>query len=433
MLDIKYIRQNPDIVREAILNKKSEVDLDQLLALDNSKRSLLTTLEQLNQSKNDIAKQISQSIGNQELIDQGKQIKLQLDEVDQRYRDIENQFDALLLKIPNIPTADTPIGPDESGNKVLRQVGDKPIFDFKPKEHWELGKDLDIIDNERAGQISGSRFAYIKGQLALLEFALVNYAFSILTNQEILEKIIRQNDLQVSAKPFIPVVPPVFIKPEIFQKMARLEPVDDRYHIITDDLYLIGSAEHTLGPLHMDETLKADALPVRYVGFSTAFRREAGAAGKDTRGILRLHQFDKVEIESFSMPEDGIAEQDFFVAIQEYLMQSLGLAYQIVITCTGDMGDPDARHLDLETWMPGQENYRETHSADYMSDYQARRLNTKVKTSSGKNEFVHMNDATVFAIGRTLIAIMENYQTKDGTIKIPEVLWPYMLGSKEIR
>jgi len=207
--------------------------------------------------------------------------------------------------------------------------------------------------------------------------------------------------------------------------MARLEPRDERYHIPSDDLFLIGSAEHTLGPLHMDETLKESDLPRRYVAFTPAFRREAGSYGKDTRGILRLHQFDKVEMESFATSEMGQKEQDFFVAIQEHLMQKLGLPYRVVMTCTGDQGDPDARHLDIETWMPGEQKYRETHSADYMTDYQARRLGTKVKREKG-SEFVHMNDATVFAIGRTLIAIMENFQQKDGSIVVPEVLRPWV-------
>jgi seryl-tRNA synthetase len=219
------------------------------------------------------------------------------------------------------------------------------------------------------------------------------------------------------------------MRPEVMEKMARLEPREERYHIPGDDMYLIGSAEHTLGPLHMDEIIPAAKLPIRYVGFSTSFRREAGASGKDTRGILRVHQFDKVEIESFTAPEDSEAEQDFFVAIQEYLIQSLELPYRLVMTCTGDQGDPDARHIDLDTWMPGEGKYRETHSADLMTDYQSRRLQTRLRRADGKIEFVHMNDATAFA-GRTLIAILENYQTKEGNVLVPKVLQPYV--GKEI-
>ena len=222
------------------------------------------------------------------------------------------------------------------------------------------------------------------------------------------------------------------IKPDIFAKMARLEPKDERYYIQSDDVYLVGSAEHALGPMHMDETILEQDLPLRYAGYSTAFRREAGSYGKDTKGILRMHQFDKIEMESFSKPEDSIMEQDFFVAIQEYLLKQLEIPYQVMMICTGDMGGPDARQIDIECWMPGQNKYRETHTADLMTDYQARRLNTKLKRKDGKNEFVHMNDATVFAIGRTLIAILENNQQKDGSVKVPKVLHKYT-GFKAIK
>jgi seryl-tRNA synthetase len=221
--------------------------------------------------------------------------------------------------------------------------------------------------------------------------------------------------------------------------MARIEPRDERYYLQSDDLYLIGSAEHTLGPLHMDETLPESALPARYVGFSTSFRREAGSYGKDTKGILRVHQFDKLEMESFTRPEDSRTEQDFIVAVQEHLVRSLEIPYRVMDICTGDMGGPDARQIDIEMWMPGSPDahgkgkgvYRETHTSDLMTDYQARRLRTKVKKADGTAEYAHMNDATAFAIGRTLIAIIENYQTKKGTVLVPKVLQPYM-GLREI-
>jgi seryl-tRNA synthetase len=221
----------------------------------------------------------------------------------------------------------------------------------------------------------------------------------------------------------------------VFQRMGRLEPQGERYYIPSDDAYLIGSAEHTLGPLHMDQTIPEAELPIRYLGYSTSFRREAGSYGKDMKGILRLHQFDKLEMETFCLPENSIEEQNLLVAIQEHLVASLGLPYRLVICSTGDMGDPDARHIDLETWMPGQGKYRETHSADLMT---ARRLNIKVKRTttgagSGKPEHMHMNDATAFAIGRILIAIMENYQQADGSIQIPLVLQLYTAGRTEIK
>jgi len=224
------------------------------------------------------------------------------------------------------------------------------------------------------------------------------------------------------------------IKPDVYTKMARLSPEDktERYYIPSDDIYLVGSAEHTLGPIHIDQIIPEADLPIRYVAFSTAFRREAGSYGKDTRGILRVHQFDKIEMESFSKPEDSVLEQNFFVAIQEYLVKSLEIPYQVVSICTGDMGKPDARQIDIECWIPSQKKYRETHTSDLMTDYQARRLNTKLKRRDGKIEFVHMNDATAFAIGRILVAILENYQQKDGSIKVPKVLQKYC-GFKVIK
>jgi len=215
-------------------------------------------------------------------------------------------------------------------------------------------------------------------------------------------------------------------------RMARLEPQEDRYQVKEDDLFLAGSAEHTLGPIHMDETLKENELPKRYIGYGTAFRREAGTYGKDTKGILRQHQFDKLEMQSFTLPETSLDEQNFIIAIQEYMMRELGLHYQVVQICTGDMAIPDYRQIDIETWMPGQDSYKETHTSDLNTSFQSRRLNTKVKRADSKSEFVHMNDATLFAVGRTLIAIMENYQQEDGTIKVPVVLQPFMGGKDTI-
>jgi seryl-tRNA synthetase len=214
-------------------------------------------------------------------------------------------------------------------------------------------------------------------------------------------------------------------------KMGRLQPIDERYYFEKDDMVFIGSAEHTLGPLHMDEIINEDNLPIRYIGYSVAMRREAGTYGKDTKGILRQHQFDKAEMESFCLPENSYAEQDLFVAIQEYILKKLGIPYRVMIICTGDMGGPDHRQIDIECWMPGQDTYRETHTSDLMQGFQARRLNTRVRRKSGDLEFVHMNDATAIAMGRTLIAIIENFQQADGSIKIPEVLRPYM-GGREV-
>jgi seryl-tRNA synthetase len=335
------------------------------------------------------------------------------------------ELEELLMKIPNIVHESVPAGKDETENKIIKTWGEPKKFTFTPKEHWELGEKLDVINTAKAGEVSGPRFAYIKGRLALLEFALVQFVFSSLTDESVLQQIIDKNNLKVSSKPFIPVIPPVFIKPEVMQQMGRLEPKEERYHIVSDDQYLVGSAEHTLGPMHMNEILKSADLPVRYIGFSTAFRREAGSYGKDTKGIFRLHQFDKMEMESFALPETSLEEQDFIMAIQEYLMQSLGIPYRLVLKCTGDMGLPDFREVDVEAWMPGQGKYRETHTSDLMTDFQSRRLNIRYKTEGGKTEFVHMNDATALAMSRAPVAIMENYQLEDGHISVPEVLRKY--------
>ena len=428
MLDIKYIREHAELVKENLKNRGVVLDLDNLLTLDRDRRAHIAQIEELRAKRN----QGSKGKPSSEEITNMRQLGDDITRFEKELATIEVDYDALLLKVPNLTSPDTPIGPDGSGNKILRQVGKIPSFDFQPKEHWELGLALDVLDVERAAKVSGSRFGYLKGALAQMEFALVQFVLSIVTDEGTLNKIAKKAVVEVSVKTFVPIVPPVFIKPAVFQKMGRLEPKEERYYIPSDDLYLIGSAEHTLGSMHMDETFELAELPIRYIGFSTAFRREAGSYGKDMKGIIRVHQFDKLEFESFTVPEDSIREQDFLIALQEYFFQELGLPYQVVSICTGDMGSPDYRQIDIETWLPGQNQYRETHTADLMTDYQSRRLNIKFKKENIA-ELVHMNDATAIAIGRTLIAIMENYQQKDGSIKIPKTLQKYMGGIKEIK
>jgi seryl-tRNA synthetase len=423
MLDIRFIKENKDIVAQAMKNKNSSVDLDALLALYEKRTDLRKQLDELNTKRNAAAKERN--------IEEGQRLKAEAEGLEKSFAEVDKEYIGIMLKVPNMPSADTPVGKDESENKVLRQWGDKPAFSFKPKEHHEIGAELGIIDTETAAEVSGARFAYLKGDLALMHFALVNYVFSILTDRAVLEGIAKAAGIAVDPKPFIPVVPPVMIKPAVMNRMARLEPREERYHITEDDQYLIGSAEHVLGPMHMDEVLSESELPIRYAGYSTSFRREAGTYGKDMKGIIRLHQFEKLEMETFCLPETSMQEQDFLVAIQEHINKSLGLPYETMICCTGDMGDPDHRHIDINTWMPGQDKYRETHSADHMASYQSRRLSTRVKRADGAMEYVHMNDATASA-GRTLVAIIENYQEKDGRVRIPDVLKPYMPGKTHI-
>jgi seryl-tRNA synthetase len=373
-------------------------------------------------------KQIATLSGNEKtvLIERGKEIKDSLNTLELQYEKIDSEYQNLLYQVPNMYSEDTPIGLTEDGNVILRQVGDKPSFDFTPQEHWQLGKALNLIDTEKSAEVSGSRFAYIKGDLVLLQFALIQWVLSVLQNNTLIESIAKQANLNIPNKSYTPVLPPVLMKLDVMKRMGRLDPIDDRYQTTEDGLMLVGSAEHTLGPIHMDEILDYKQLPLRYVGYSTAFRREAGTYGKDMKGILRLHQFDKIEIEVFSDKDNGFAEQELILAIQEYLMQQLELPYQVVLKCSGDMGTPDVKAIDIETWLPGQNQYRETHTSDYMGDFQARRLQTRYKDSEGQKHFVHMNDATVFAIGRILIAIMENYQQVDGSIGIPQILQSYI-------
>lgn len=437
MLDIKFIQENKDIVAQTIKNKKGEdIDLDHLMTLYDKRKELLGAIDEKRATQNEVSKKVAQAASEQEknqLVSEMQKLKDTLKKEEEELKEVMKEFIGLMSQIPNIPTIDTPVGEDENDNVVVRQWGDKPKFDFTPKPHWELGESLDIIDKERAAKVSGARFAYIKKELALMQFALVQLTFETLTSTETLEKIARNADLDVNVNEFIPIVPPVIIKPEMLNAMGRLYPTEDRYHLDQDDMYLIGSAEHTIGPMYAEEILDEETLPLRYVGYSTSFRREAGSYGKDTRGILRMHQFDKLEMETFCLADDSFKEQEFLVAIQEYLTQQLKLPYQVVLICTGDMGAPDQRQFDIETWMPGQDTYRETHSADLIGAYQPRRLNTRVRRKDGKTEFVHMNDATAFAIGRTLIAIMENNQQKDGSITIPEALRPYMQNRDAIK
>ncbi|MCR4279642.1 MAG: serine--tRNA ligase [Candidatus Zambryskibacteria bacterium] len=418
MLDIKFIKENKDLVAAAAKNKNREIDVEEIIRVSEERKSLKSEIETLNQKRKEAA--------NARDIALGTQLKADLEVLEAKHAELDKQFVSLMIKVPNIYSADTPVGPDESANKVVRQWGEIPQFEFAPKEHDELGKALGIIDAETAGAVSGSRFAYLKGDLVLLQFALLQFALGVLNNKATLAEIAAKAGLNINVTAFTPVVPPVFVRPAVQNRMARFLAPEDHYMFPEDDLMLIGSAEHTLGPIYMDKIVEEKDLPIRLAGYSTAFRREAGTYGKDTKGILRQHQFDKLEMESFTLPEDSLQEQEFLVVIQEHILQSLKLPYQVVMVATGDMGFPDYRQIDIETWMPGQNKYRETHSADHTGNFQSRRLNARVKRSDGTIEPLHMNDATAFAAGRTLISIMENYQQADGSVRVPEALLPYM-------
>ncbi len=430
MLDVELIRKEPQRVKEGIAKKNADPLLvDQFLEIDQAWRETVQAID----GKRAAQKKMSAKKPGPEEIQEAKKNKEEIKVLEERLLALEKERGFAWMRLPNLPFEDVPVGKDESGNKVIRKWGEPTTFDFQPKDHMTLGEALGIIDTETAAKVSGARFTYLKGGAALLEYAIVQWVFETLGDEKLIKKIAGSVAKGYASTPFVPVIPPVMIKPEVFRRMARLDPgqEEERYYLPKDDLYLVGSAEHTLGPIHMDETIPEEQFPLRYIGFSSSFRRESGSYGKDVKGILRVHQFDKLEIESFTLPEHSRTEQDFIVALQEYLLQKLELPYQVVAVCTGDMGGPDARQIDIETWLPGQNRYRETHTSDLMTDYQARRLGTRAKRKDGTTVLAHMNDATTFAIGRILIAIIENYQTEKGTVKVPKILQKYA-GLKEI-
>ncbi len=418
MLDIKFIRENPQKVQQGAAKKQIKIDIDELLTQDKKKREILGELEGLRAEQNKVSDKVSKEKNEnnkKKLIDQAQKIREKTKVLEAKLKKVSEKLDQLMRKIPNLPLDEVPVGKDDSENKILRKVGDLPKFDFKPKDHLELGEALDLIDVKRAGKTSGSRFGFLKREAAQLEFALINFGLEILLKHG-----------------FILVLPPVMLKPEMMEGMGYVERGGEEiYFLKKDNLYLVGTAEQIIGPMHADETFELKDLPKRYVGFSSCFRREAGSYGKDTKGILRVHQFDKLEMFTFAHPDKSKEEHELMLSIEEELMQVLKLPYQVINICTGDLGDPAAKKYDIEAWMPGQNKYRETHSTSNCTDFQARRLNIRFKNKKGKLEFVHMLNGTALAMGRMIIVIMENYQQKDGSIIIPDVLQKYM-GIKKI-
>lgn len=430
MLDIKFIRENIDRVKASVISKNlsGKVDVDLVLKLDDEMKALSQEADVLRQEKNKIDSEMKKNPPEEDkkkLIASGTDIKNKLKVLEENLNLKQAELLENMQKLPNVTSPKMPVGKNEDENVSVRTWGEIPKFDFAPLDHVELGKRLKIIDVEKTGDISGSRFYYFLNEAVLMQFGIIQLVFEALTNPAVLSELAKKVGSN-SNKTFIPVIPPVMIKPEVMKQMDRLDPIDERYVLKNDDLVLVGSAEHTLGPLHMNEILDESQLPIRYIGYSTAFRREAGSHGKDVRGIFRVHQFDKLEMESFTTVEQGELEQDFIVAIQEYLVQQLELPYQVIQICTGDSGKPDYNQYDIECWMPSHNRYRETHTSDYMTDYQARRLNIKYKLKNGEKNFVHMNDATAFALSRTMLAIVENYQQKDGSVVVPKALRKYV-------
>jgi len=420
MLDINFIRENSEKVKEGVTKKNVDPKLvDRFLRFDDEWRQKTAALDGLKAEQNNLTKELVRH-KTEDLLSRAQILKKRAAEISEEREHFKLKRDEVLNKLPNLPFDDVPVGKDSSENRILREVGKKPKFDFKPKDYLTLAEPLGLINIKKAAEVSGSRFGYLLGDAVMLEFALVKLAFDVLLKEG-----------------FSPVAPPVMIRPKVFEGMGRLsaDQKEERYYLQKDDLYLVGSAEHTLGPLNMNEVLGEAQLPARYAGFSTCFRREAGSYGKDTKGILRVHQFDKVEMFSFATAEKSGEELEYLLSIQEKLMQALELPYRVSFISTGDMGFTDVKQYDIETWLPGQDTYRETHSVSNTTDFQSRGINAKYKTAKGKNagetKYLHMLNGTAFAIGRTIIAILENYQTKDGKVKVPEVLQDY-LGKREI-
>jgi len=433
MLDIQYIRDNKALVEEKSAQKGYLVNLKKLLDVDQKRRELQGRVDELRQQRNVLADSAKGKQPAVEDLSTGKQLKVQLVTLEADLKHIDEEYLELLKTVPNVPLENVPIGSSEEENQVVKTVGSLPDFDFSPLAHYQLGKSPDYyIDKVRAAKIAGSRFAYLKGDLVRLQFAIVDWVISSLSRKEIIKQIIADNNLHLACQPFIPIIPPAMLRTAPYVASSRLNAEEMTYKIEQDDLWLNASAEHTLCTMYMNEVLREEDLPLRMIGYSTSFRREAGTYGKDMEGILRLHQFDKLEMEVLSTPETGLEEHKLLVAIQEYLVNQLGLPYQLLEKCTADIGKPNAKGMDINTWFPAQNSYRETHTADYMTDYQSRDLKIRLRRKMNKLDLVHTNDATAFALGRIMAAIMENNQTKDGKINIPKVLKPYFGQQEQI-
>lgn len=416
MIDINSIRQNSEEIKKGIAAKNGDASLvDAFLAEDTRWRELTAEVDDLR------ARQ--KKAGNERDVKEATRLKEEIKAKEEGLTSAEKKREELLRKMPNPPLPEVPVGKSDKENVVLREVGAKPAFDFTPKDYLALAEGFDIIDTERAAKVSGARFGYLKGEAAMLEFALVQFAFDTARKEG-----------------FVPVVPPVMVKEDMMRGMGYVDRDEDRdetYLLEKDNLYLVGTSEQSVGPMFAGEIIDAEKLPLRFIAFSSCFRREAGSYGKDTKGILRVHQFDKVEMFSFCHPDHSKEEHKLLLSLEERMMQALGIPYHVLDICSADLGMPAAAKFDVEAWMPGQNDgkgeYRETHSTSNTTDYQARRLNVRFRSGQQKPEYVHMLNGTAFAIGRMLIAIMENYQRKDGTIGVPNVLQPYMGGITEIK
>lgn len=409
MLDIKFIRENVDLVKEGVRNKNYEDKvIDDVLLKDASKRELQTKVESLKAEKNKL---------NRDQIDRAKEIKIELKELEQNLKQEDDALMELLSEIPNIPMKGVPVGKGEDGNVEIKKWGEPRKFDFEPKNHLDIGKQLGILDFETGAKVTGSQFYYLYGDGALLELALVQYAFNLLAKEG-----------------FLPVMTPDLAKSRYYLGTGYSPRGKEAqtYKIEDEDLGLIATAEVTLAGKHADEILSQNDLPIKYVGYSHCFRREAGAYGKYSKGLYRVHQFTKVEMFIYCTAEESNKFHEYILGLEERIYQNLGLPYRVLEMCTGDLGAMATRKFDIEAWMPGRNEYGEVTSTSNCTDYQARNLNIKYKSKDGSTKYVHMLNGTAIATSRTPLAILENYQNQDGSVTIPEVLRPIMGKDKII-
>ncbi len=409
MLDLKFIVENAQAVQDNANKKNFKVDVSKVIELDTKRRALLTKMEETRAAQKKLGK---------DQIDEAKKLKAEVQALEPEVEKITTEMMALAAQIPNMLLSSTPAGKDGSENVVARKIGTPRKFDFEPLDHTELGKSLNLLELEKAAEMSGARFYYLKNEGALLELALIQFVISKLVS-----------------KGFSPIIPPVLVKENAMYATGFFPADKNEIYSVNpgeDELFLVGTAEVPLTMLHANEVVNIGEKPLRYCGFSTCFRREAGSYGKDTKGIIRVHQFDKIEMFSFCDPATSEKEHEFLVSIEEEIVQELGFAYQVVNICSGDLGAPAAKKFDIEAWIPTQGTYREITSCSNCTTYQARRAGIKYQNTEGKKEFVHTLNGTACAMPRMIVSILENNQNADGSITIPEVLRPFMGGKDKI-
>lgn len=417
MLDINYIRDNKDSLKEAIANKQFDSSIvDKLLSVDSSRRQLIQEVEELRRQGNENIANLKGKPSEEQIV-KGKQIKQQLSDLDPKLQEIEKEFQTLMYQIPNPAAVDTPIGKDESGNVEVKTWGNIPKFNFSVLPHEELAENLDLLDNKRAVRIAGSRAFFTKNDLVLLEYGLLTYALKMMIGEG-----------------YTPMTVPWMVNDEAMWGTGYFPWGQEDHYKTQDGQSLIGTAEVSLTAFHKDEVLNEKDLPVKMVGISPCYRREVGSYGKDTKGIFRVHQFNKVEQVVYTVADEDETRKmhDTMLGHTEKLLQALNLPYHVLLMCTGDMGAGQRRKYDVEVWFPSQNAYRETHSDSYFNDFQSRRLNIRYKAKDGTTKFVYTLNNTVVATPRILGAILENYQQEDGSVRVPEVLVPFV-GKDVIR